>query len=248
MNRFVLFQVLLAGLWGCGGLSALATPTVGAVTFAVEPGRLYVPVQWVADSLRWRVNQKRNGQIEGVNGFRVQATDVRAVNSQPWIAVDALARAGAEVTLEESGGRLQVRSGRRGFGVQRGAQRVEIDLSRQRLYAWQGPWLVLETKISSGRYGNTPRGNFTAGPYKNRMHYSSRYNNAPMPWSVQVTGHIFVHGFSSVPDYPASHGCIRMPISGSNPARWFYEWVEVGTPIRIAGALKEEVRRAQVAD
>jgi hypothetical protein len=39
-----------------------------------------------------------------------------------------------------------------------------------------------------------------------------------------------------------------MPLNGINPARWFYEWVEVGTPIRIAGALNEEVRRAQVAN
>lgn len=245
MKRLILSQVLVIAL-GCWGGSTAAA--VDAVTFAVEPGRFYVPVGFAANELQWRVNQKRDGRIESVNGLKLQASDTKVVNSTPWIAVDALGRAGAEVTLEPTAGSLRVSSGRRSFTAQRGYKRVEIDLSRQRLYAWQGPWLVLETKISSGRYGNTPSGHFAAGPYKSRMHYSSKYNNAPMPWSVQVTGHIFIHGFSSVPDYPASHGCIRMPLSGINAARWFYEWVDVGTPIHIAGALKEEVRRAVVVN
>nr|NIP95410.1 L,D-transpeptidase family protein [Akkermansiaceae bacterium] len=84
-----------------------------------------------------------------------------------------------------------------------------------------------------GRRGSTPTGSFRAGPYKARRHYSSRYDNAPMPWSVQVTGHIFIHGFTSVPRYPASHGCIRLPLDGGNPARFFYEWIDKGTPIRV---------------
>ncbi|NNM30037.1 MAG: L,D-transpeptidase, partial [Akkermansiaceae bacterium] len=86
----------------------------------------------------------------------------------------------------------------------------------------------------SGRNNRTPSGNFRAGPYKARRHFSSLYENAPMPWSVQVTGHVFIHGFTSVPKYPASHGCIRVPLTNGNPARFFYEWVDKGTPIRIA--------------
>jgi hypothetical protein len=246
MKQSVLPLILVGALWAVGQVAA--APTVEAVTFAVEPGRLYVPVGYAGQVLHWPVRQKRDGRVESIGDYALKAGDLRMVNALPWVAVDALGRAGAEVSLDDEAGSLWVRSGRQAFVARRGAQRVEIDLARQRLYAWQGPWLVLETKISSGRYGNTPRGDFTAGPYKSRMHYSSRYNNAPMPWSVQVSGHIFVHGFSSVPDYPASHGCIRMPLSGINPARIFYEWVDVGTPIRIAGALREEVRRAQVAN
>ncbi len=113
------------------------------------------------------------------------------------------------------------------------AKRVEIDLTKQRLSAYEGNRLVMKTNISSGRTGNTPRGRFTAGPYKSERHFSSLYHNAPMPWSVQVSGNIFIHGFSVVPNYPASKGCIRVPISGRNPARRFYKWVDVGTPIRI---------------
>jgi lipoprotein-anchoring transpeptidase ErfK/SrfK len=37
-----------------------------------------------------------------------------------------------------------------------------------------------------------------------------------------------------VPKYPASHGCIRLPyLTDENPARFFYEWIDKGTPITI---------------
>lgn len=116
--------------------------------------------------------------------------------------------------------------------AQRG-KRVEVDLTKQRLYAYNGNRLYMKTRISSGRTGNTPSGSFRAGPYKSATHYSSLYNNAPMPWSVQVSGHIFIHGYTDVPDYPASKGCIRVPISGFNPAKRLFHWLDVGTPIRI---------------
>jgi lipoprotein-anchoring transpeptidase ErfK/SrfK len=114
------------------------------------------------------------------------------------------------------------------------SKRVEINLTTQRLKAYQGRRLVMQTKISSGKNRATPTGSFHAGPYKNEEHYSSLYDNAPMPWSIQVTGHIFIHGYNVVPEFPASHGCIRVPISGKNPAKRLFEWLDVGTPVQIA--------------
>jgi lipoprotein-anchoring transpeptidase ErfK/SrfK len=108
-----------------------------------------------------------------------------------------------------------------------------VNLAKQQLHAWQGERLVLQCRVSSGRNGGTPAGDFVAGPYKSRTHYSSRYNNAAMPYSVQINGHIFIHGFTSVPKYPASHGCIRVPLNEGNPARFFYEWVDKGTPVKV---------------
>jgi lipoprotein-anchoring transpeptidase ErfK/SrfK len=114
------------------------------------------------------------------------------------------------------------------------AKRVEIDKTRQTLRAYDGDRLVLETRISTGKWDkSTPNGHFEAGE-KQRMHYSKLFHNAPMPFSVEVTGNIFIHGFSSVPHSPASHGCIRLPLDGDNPARRFYEWVEPGTPIEFS--------------
>jgi lipoprotein-anchoring transpeptidase ErfK/SrfK len=112
---------------------------------------------------------------------------------------------------------------------------VVIDKTRQVLRAYEGRHLVLETNVSTGKWDrSTPNGEFSAGD-KFRMHYSRRYHNAPMPYSVFVTGNVFIHGFGSVPPWPASHGCIRVPLSGNNPARRLFEWVEPGTPIRIVG-------------
>ena len=48
-------------------------------------------------------------------------------------------------------------------------------------------------------------------------------------WAEEIRA----NGFTSVPDSPASHGCIRMPLTGGNPARFFYEWVHRGTPVSI---------------
>jgi len=121
-----------------------------------------------------------------------------------------------------------------GLKVGGGPKRVEVNLSTQMLRAYEGNRLVMKTRISSGRGGITPTGRYRAGPYKSAEHYSSLYHNAPMPWSVQVSGHIFIHGFHTVPDYPASRGCIRVPIDGRNPARRFFNWVDVGTPIVIS--------------
>jgi len=113
-----------------------------------------------------------------------------------------------------------------------GPKRVVIDKSRQVLRAYEGNRVVLETHISTGRRGReTPSGHFRARS-KSLMHYSRRYNNAPMPYSVQIAGNYFIHGFSSVPNYPASHGCIRVPIG---TAREFYNWVDHGTPVSIVG-------------
>lgn len=113
---------------------------------------------------------------------------------------------------------------------------VEVDLANQRLRAYQGARLVLDSHISSGREGRkTPPGDFKAGPVKSPMHRSRLYHNAPMPWSVQVHKNIFIHGFQKVPRHPASHGCIRLPLTGANPAKWFYDWIDIGTPVTIKG-------------
>jgi lipoprotein-anchoring transpeptidase ErfK/SrfK len=112
------------------------------------------------------------------------------------------------------------------------AKRVEVDKTHQVLRAYEGDRLVLQSRISTGKWDkSTPNGQFTAG-YKERMHYSKLFENAPMPYSVEVDGNVFIHGFSSVPRHPASHGCIRMPIDA---AKRFYDWVEPGTPIEIMG-------------
>ena len=111
---------------------------------------------------------------------------------------------------------------------------VEIDKSRQRLRAYENGKLFMETRVSTGQKGGPPRGSYVAGD-KDLMHRSRLFHNAPMPYAVELSGDYFIHGFSSVPNVPASHGCVRVPMTGDNPAKRFFNWVEPGTPIEVVG-------------
>lgn len=121
------------------------------------------------------------------------------------------------------------------IGGATGWKRVEVDKTSQVLRAYEGDRLVFQSRVSTGRWNrSTPNGQFEALE-KSRMHYSLRYHHAPMPYSVHVTGNVFIHGFTYVPGWPDSHGCIRLPLDDGNPAKWFFQWVEPGTPILILG-------------
>src|SRR5207253_5811435 len=142
----------------------------------------------------------------------------------------------ASITWSDDGMQALVASDRIKIAIPFASKRVEVDLTNQRLRAYQGARLVLDSGISTGREGKkTPSGEFKAGPVKSRMHRSRLYHNAPMPWSVQVHEHIFIHGFRKVPRRPSSHGCIRLSLAGANPAKWFYAWIDLGTPVSIKG-------------
>lgn len=213
----------------CSGLAP--AETIDGITFAASPGKLYVPLDEAGRALSWRIRGSEGGLT--LNARPLEARSLRRlVDGSLWVAVDELGRAGAVLVPDAEGG-VEVVERRRRFTALSGAKRVEVSLAGQRLRAWQGARMVLDSHISSGRGGSTPTGDFKAGPYKARIHHSRRYPNAPMPWSVQIRGHVFIHGFRSVPDFPASHGCIRLPLDRGNPARFFYEWIDRGTPVKV---------------
>ena len=217
-----------------GSATGEQAPVIEAITFALAPGEVYVPVEEARKALDWKATRDAKGQLTKLNGTAVPRGALRSlIDGGELIRIAHLEQAGAPVMRDPSGKTANVGSATRYFTAVVSPKRAEVNLATQRLRAWQGERLVLESRVSSGRRGSTPAGDFRAGPYKARRHYSSRYNNAPMPWSVQVNGHIFIHGFTSVPKYPASHGCIRLPLNEGNPARFFYEWIDKGTPIRI---------------
>lgn len=212
-------------------VSLAPAKSIDAITFATSPGKIYLPVPEVAKELKWRFRQNKKGVT--LNWKKLDTTVLRwLTDGTPLTTTEELQRVGGK--LETAGQGLTRVLARRGdFTISTGKKRVIVNLAQQRLFAWQGNRLVMGSRVSSGRHGSTPAGNFTAGPYKARMHYSSLYDNAPMPWSVQINRHVFIHGFTSVPDYPASHGCIRLPLTDGNPARFFYEWIDRGTPVKV---------------
>ncbi|HET9429410.1 MAG TPA: L,D-transpeptidase family protein [Allosphingosinicella sp.] len=86
-----------------------------------------------------------------------------------------------------------------------------VSLTTQRAVIYRNGLPIGITTVSTGRPGHqTPTGMFTI--LQRRVeHYSSLYNNAPMPYMQRLTwGGVALHG-GELPGYPASHGCIRLP-------------------------------------
>ena len=92
-----------------------------------------------------------------------------------------------------------------------GPMLVMVNVNTQRLIAYRNGVPVAVSTISTGRAGHrTPMGTFTV-LQKAVVHHSSKYSNAPMPYMQRLTMNgIALHG-GTLPGYPASHGCIRLP-------------------------------------
>ncbi|MCS7008843.1 MAG: L,D-transpeptidase family protein, partial [Chthoniobacterales bacterium] len=128
-----------------------------------------------------------------------------------------------------------------------GPPSITINLTEQRAYFKRGNKTVGLTSISSGREGySTPTGNFKI-IQKSRNHVSNlygdfvdsqgnivmenvavhrdpcppgaRFRGAPMPYFLRIHGAIGMHA-GYLPGYPASHGCIRLPME---MAKLFFE-------------------------
>jgi lipoprotein-anchoring transpeptidase ErfK/SrfK len=100
---------------------------------------------------------------------------------------------------------------------------VEFDWSRQVLVlANHGkPYRVYH--VSSGK-PSTPT---VFGSY--RFYWKQPGTNSHgMVHSSYFIGGYAIHGYASVPNYPASHGCLRVPIPN---ALSIFNWIDVGDPI-----------------
>jgi hypothetical protein len=235
----------LAVLCCAAGLSAMAAAQpLQAITFADAPKKAFVPIRELAAHLELPVGWREDDRKVTLNTKAVPAQALRKAWDGKTTLVDIKALGGHGLTAEpfDDGSGYWITTELGQFEVVIPEQWVEISIADQRLVAGQGSRIVMETHISSGKRGHsTPRGSFTAGPIKQVRKFSSIYNNAPMPYSVQVKGNIFIHGSGSVPRYPASAGCIRMPLTGRNAAKWFYNWVSLGAPIRVLSDFTSEI-------
>jgi lipoprotein-anchoring transpeptidase ErfK/SrfK len=88
---------------------------------------------------------------------------------------------------------------------------IVVSLPQQRAYIYRANTLIGVTTVSTGRPGHrTPTGRFPIME-KHRTHFSSIYDSAPMPFMQRLTmGGIALHA-GQIPNYPASHGCVRLP-------------------------------------
>jgi lipoprotein-anchoring transpeptidase ErfK/SrfK len=108
--------------------------------------------------------------------------------------------------------------------------RVEIDLTRQVLFLYEGGALTWILPVSSGASSTpTPTGSYRI--YSQRQGWeTSRYGR--LYNSQYFVGGYAIHGSLSVPGHPASHGCVRIPMSAADilPGR-----LSIGTPVHVLG-------------
>ena len=116
---------------------------------------------------------------------------------------------------------------------------AKINFSSQTMNIMVNGRLKHSWKISSGAKGHhTPTGSYKPY-YMTSMHYSKKYNNAPMPHSVFFRGGYAVHATGAVRRLgnPASHGCVRL--SPGNARKFFklvQKYSKAGTRIKISGS------------
>jgi len=107
-----------------------------------------------------------------------------------------------------------------------------VSLATQRAVLYRNGIPIGISTVSSGRPGySTPTGVFTILE-RHADHRSNLYNNAPMPYMQRLTwGGVALHG-GDLPGYPASHGCVRLPIEF---ARLLFGITHTGMTVVVTG-------------
>lgn len=122
-------------------------------------------------------------------------------------------------------------------------KRIEINISTQRFYAWQGDALIYEFATSTGLYGrDTAPGNFEVLS-KIPVAYSSVWNLTMPYWLGIYYVENIENGIHALPIRPdgsvmwggllgqrASYGCV---ILSTEAAQLIYEWADIGTAVDI---------------
>jgi len=110
---------------------------------------------------------------------------------------------------------------------------VVVSLPQQLAYVYRNGVRIGVTTVSTGRPGyETPPGVYSI-LQKRLEHYSNRYDNAPMPYMQRLTWDGIALHAGKLPGYPASHGCVRLPLEFS---RKLYSVTHSGTHVVIADA------------
>jgi lipoprotein-anchoring transpeptidase ErfK/SrfK len=117
---------------------------------------------------------------------------------------------------------------------QSGERWIEIDLSKQRLTAWEGNRPVYAVIISTGKSSTpTPTGVFAIQTrYRKTRMSGYDYDVPDVPYAMFYHRGYAIHGayWHNHFGTPVSHGCTNL---GVNHARWIYHWAGVGTPVVV---------------
>jgi hypothetical protein len=107
---------------------------------------------------------------------------------------------------------------------------IAISIDRQKVTVYDSNGVFAEAPVSTGMKGHpTPMGVFSV-IQKHKFHRSNIYSNAPMPYMQRITWSGVAMHAGVLPGYPASHGCIRMPMAF---AVKMWNWTKMGARVIV---------------
>lgn len=128
-------------------------------------------------------------------------------------------------------GKKKKESGEKETGAKpQGPLVIAISIDRQRVTVYDPNGVFAESPVSTGMKGHpTPMGVFSV-IQKHKFHHSNIYSGAPMPYMQRITWSGVAMHAGVLPGYPASHGCIRMPMAF---AVKMWNWTKMGARVIV---------------
>ncbi|MCK1385203.1 L,D-transpeptidase [Bradyrhizobium sp. 21] len=108
---------------------------------------------------------------------------------------------------------------------------IVVSIERQKVTIYDTNGVFAESPVSTGMKGHsTPMGVFSV-IQKHKFHHSNIYSGAPMPYMQRITWSGIAMHAGVLPGYPASHGCIRMPMAF---AVKMWNWTKMGARVIVS--------------
>lgn len=111
---------------------------------------------------------------------------------------------------------------------------IEINLSTQRLIAWEGGTSVYAVIVATGKPSTpTTAGTFTIQTKQPQIRMRGTGFDVPdVPFVLYYNGRAAIHGAYWLNRFgrPISHGTVYLAV---NHAQWLYNWANIGTPVVI---------------
>jgi lipoprotein-anchoring transpeptidase ErfK/SrfK len=114
---------------------------------------------------------------------------------------------------------------------------IVVSTDTQRIYAYENGQLVRSQLVSTG----LPATPTVKGDYKVYVKYQADDMSGPdyflpqVPYTMYFYQGYAIHGtyWHNAFGRPMSHGCVNLP---TDEAQWFFDFAEVGTPVRVIGS------------
>lgn len=113
------------------------------------------------------------------------------------------------------------------------AKYISVDISEQRLRAYENGRLVKTFLVSTGVGKTTPRGEWRVLAKPEFVHYAGRgYDLGWVHYNLRFYPHIYIHfaPWHNNFGHPMSHGCVNVNFAS---AKWVFGWANIGTPVLV---------------